>query len=275
MCSCALNTRKALTEISVQCRPGKVVPCSSLATQSSTESDSCVCTCRSAQKFLGNWGRGGKTEHSHVARLGCSWVFLLEACLLLDVHYPNVLGIKLHCILRYYDPDRCDRAKVGKWLEVKCLNFQQLLASYWLPAYRKESSLASHGKNSWCVWFIRKATKLCCGQGFKGWEGWAWVEEGWGFYQPGILSLEQLSKQHALDWVQSLGCHWEMDGCPFICSSCADWVLTVHPMVLWSTLNSMHSFPTALPQRNPLFIPHTPRKKLRQRKVVFSITFHC
>lgn len=180
----------------------------------------------------------------------------------------------LHCSPTCSDPGWSDRPKVGKWLEVKRLNFQQLLVSYCLSAYREESGLVSHGKNSWCVWSFEKPQNYAVVKVSRAWEGWAWMEEGWGFYQPRILSLEQFSQTACFGLSPVLGLPLR-DG----------W-LAFHTLVLhWLSAHCArngalkHSKPSALIShrtslRQPLFIPTTQRKKLRQREAVFFITFH-
>lgn len=234
----------------MQYKAGKIVAFSCLAQQSSAQSESCVFTSRSAQKFLGNRGSGGKTDHFQVTRHGYSWVFLPEACLLTCwLALPQSRqGNATFC-----SQVLCSRLKrqTQGWEVARGLVSKfPMAASFLLTTNRQESGPVSHGQNSCCVWSFEKPQNYAVVKASRVGKP-AWLGEGgdWGFYQRGILSLASQTACFGLS--PTPGC-CRLNGCPSIhssytmCSRCTQGFF-------WNTLNSYPYFPYHLCKAAPPF----------------------
>lgn len=122
-----------------------------------------------------------------------------------------------------------------------------MTASFLLTTDRQKSGPASHGQNSCCL-VIWKATKLCCGQGFKGWEASVVGRARRLRLLPKRDSF--FSFPNSMLWVKSNPRLLQTRWLPFhtltMCSRCTQGCF-------WSTLNSCPYFPQHLCKAAPFF----------------------
>lgn len=213
----------------MQYKAGKIVAFSCLAQQSSAQSESCVFTSRSAQKFLGNRGSGGKTDHFQVTRHGYSCVFLPEACLLTCwLALPQSRqGNATFC-----SQVLCSRLKrqTQGWEVARGLVSKfPMAASFLLTTNRQESGPVSHGQNSCCVWSFEKPQNYAVVKASRVGKP-VWLGEGgdWGFL-PKRDSF--FSFPNSMLWVKSNPRLLQTQWLPFH-TLIVYYMLTVHPGVL-------------------------------------------